>query len=113
MTIKQHNPLHPGKFIKRVYIEPFKLGSNEVARQLKVSPSTFNRLLNCKSDVSPDMALRLSKVLGRSPESWLLMQDNYDLYRASRTIKSRFTQTYFICSFSLKAKQKVMNGLKN
>ena len=86
MDIKQHNPLHPGEFIKRVYLEPYELGSNEVARKLKVSPSTFNRLLNSKSDVSPDMALRLSKVIGRSPESWLLMQDNYDLHRASSSI---------------------------
>lgn len=86
MAIKQHNPLHPGEFIKRVYLEPYELGSNEVARKLKVSPSTFNRLLNCKSDVSPDMALRLSKVIGRSPESWLLMQDNYDLHKASSLI---------------------------
>lgn len=86
MAIKQHNPLHPGEFIKRVYLEPYELGSNEVARKLKVSPSTFNRLLNCKSDVSPEMALRLSKVIGRSPESWLQMQDNYDLYKASSLI---------------------------
>ena len=86
MAIKQHNPLHPGEFIKRVYLEPYKLGSNEVARKLKVSPSTFNRLLNSKSDVSPDMALRLSKVLGRSAQSWLLMQDNFDLHKASRLI---------------------------
>jgi len=57
-------------------------GLNEVARQLQVSPSTFNRLLNEKSDISPEMALKLSKVLGRSPESWLAMQDNFDLYHA-------------------------------
>jgi len=86
MAIKQHNPLHPGEFIKQVYLEPYELGSNQVARKLKVSPSTFNRLINCKSDVSPDMALRLSKVIGRSPESWLQMQDNYDLHKASSSI---------------------------
>ena len=82
MSIKQFNPPHPGAVIRRVYIEPFNLGSNEVARQLQVSPSTFNRLLNEKSDISPVMALKLSKVLGRSPESWLAMQDNFDLYHA-------------------------------
>lgn len=86
MAIKQHNPLHPGEFIKRVYLEPFDLGSNEVAKKLKVSPSTFNRLINGKSDVSPEMALRLSKVIGRSPESWLMMQDNYDLHKASESL---------------------------
>ena len=86
MRMKQFNPPHPGAVIRRVYIEPFNLGSNKVARQLQVSPSTFNRLLNEKSDVSPEMALKLSKVLGRSPESWLAMQDNFDLYHARKNL---------------------------
>jgi len=86
MDMNQHKPLHPGEFIRRVYLEPYNLGSNEVARKLKVSPSTFNRLLNAKSDVSPEMALKLSRVIGRSPGSWLLMQDNYSLRVASQSI---------------------------
>lgn len=86
MSIQQHNPPHPGGFIKRVYLEPHGLGSNEVAAKLKVSASTFNRLINEKSDVSPEMALRLSKVLGRSPESWLLMQDSFNLWKAKNEI---------------------------
>lgn len=86
MSIQQYNPPHPGGFIKRVYLEPHGLGSNEVASMLKVSASTFNRLINEKSDVSPEMALRLSIVLGRSPESWLLMQDNFDLSKAKSEI---------------------------
>lgn len=86
MDFEQFNPPHPGSFIKRVYIEPFNLRSNEVARNLQVNPSTFNRLLNEKSDISPEMALKLSKVLGRSPESWMLMQDNYDLYQAKMKV---------------------------
>jgi addiction module HigA family antidote len=86
MSIQQYNPPHPGGFIKRVYLEPNGLGSNEVAAKLKVSASTFNRLINEKSDVSPEMALKLSKVLGRSPESWLLMQDNFNLWKAKNDI---------------------------
>ena len=86
MTIQQHMPPHPGEFIRQVYMEPFKLGSNEVSRELHVSPSTFNRLLNCKSDISPEMAIKLSKVLGRSAESWLLMQNNYDLHKAQQSL---------------------------
>jgi addiction module HigA family antidote len=86
MTIQQYSPPHPGGFIKRVYLEPNQLGSNEVAAKLKVSPSTFNRLINEKSDVSPEMALKLSKVLGRSPESWLMMQDNYNLMKVKKDI---------------------------
>lgn len=86
MTVQQHKPMHPGEFIARVYLEPFELGSNELARKLKVSPGLVSRLVNGKTDISPAMALKLSKVLGRSPESWLLMQDNFNLWLARQTI---------------------------
>jgi addiction module HigA family antidote len=86
MAIQQHNPLHPGVFIKRVYLEPFEIGSNELARRLQVSAGLVSRLLNEKTDVSPPMALKLSVVLGRSPESWLLMQDNYNLWKARKEV---------------------------
>lgn len=84
MAIKQQKPMHPGEFIKRVYLSPFKISSNEFARKLKVSPGLVSRLLNKKTDVSPAMALKLSVVLGRSPESWLLMLDNYSLWIARK-----------------------------
>jgi len=86
MIIQQHKPMHPGEFIARVYLEPFELGSNELARKLKVSPGLVSRLVNGKTDISPAMALKLSKVLGRSPESWLLMQGNFNLWLARQTI---------------------------
>ncbi len=85
--MQQHEPLHPGVFIKQVYVEPFDLGSNEFARKLRVSSGLVSRLLNGKTDVSPAMALKLSIVLGRSPESWLQMQNNYDLWKARREVK--------------------------
>ncbi|MCH8837130.1 MAG: HigA family addiction module antidote protein [Candidatus Marinimicrobia bacterium] len=80
--MRMHNPPHPGEFIREIYLQPFRISSRSVAEKLKVSPSTFNRLVNGASNVSPEMALRLSKTLGRSAESWLAMQDNYDLWRA-------------------------------
>lgn len=86
MSIEQHNPMHPGAFIKRVYLEPNAIGSNELARQLKVSTGLMSRLVNEKTGLSSEMALKLSRVLGRSPESWLLMQDNYDLWQAKQVI---------------------------
>jgi antitoxin HigA-1 len=76
-----HNPLHPGEFIREVYLAPFSISASSVAEKLKVSSSTFQRLLRGQTRVSPEMALRLSKTLGRSPESWLSMQDNYDLWQ--------------------------------
>ena len=81
-----HNPPHPGEFIREVYIAPFDISVRKVAASLQVSASTLNRLLNGESNVSPEMALRLSKTLGRSPESWLAMQDQYDLWHARKRV---------------------------
>ena len=78
--------MHPGEFIKRVYLIPHDIGSNELSRKLKVSPGLVSRLLNGKTDVSPAMAIKLSKVLGRSAESWLNMQDDYSLWHARKKI---------------------------
>ena len=79
--MSMHNPPHPGEFIREVYLDELNVSSRTVAAKLKVSPSTFTRLLNGKSSVTPEMAMRLSKTLGRSPESWLAMQNNYDLWQ--------------------------------
>jgi addiction module HigA family antidote len=79
-----HNPPHPGEFIAEVYLQPNDISGRELAAQLGVSASTLSRILNASSGVSPEMALRLSKALGRSPESWLAMQSNYDLWHAKQ-----------------------------
>jgi len=81
-----HNPPHPGEFIREIYLDPFKVSYRAAAKSLKVSPSTFNRLVMGKSNISPEMALRLSKAFGRSPESWLAMQDYYDLWQAKQRV---------------------------
>jgi addiction module HigA family antidote len=82
-----HNPPHPGEFIQEVYLEPFGLSSRGLAGSLAVSPSTLNRIITGKSGISPEMALRLSKALGRSPESWLTMQAQYDLWQAQKNTR--------------------------
>ena len=80
------NPPHPGEFIKEVYLTPFNISSRSVAEKLKVSSSTFNRLIKTESNISPEMALRLSKTLGRTAESWLSMQDSFNLWHAKNNI---------------------------
>lgn len=79
--MSMYNPPHPGEFIREVYLDPLEISSRAVAAKLKVSPSTFSRLLSGQSSVTAEMALRLSKTLGRSPESWLAMQNSYDLWQ--------------------------------
>ena len=82
-----HNPPHPGEFIYDSYMEPFNLSCRYLATQLNVAASTLNRILKKQSGMSPEMALRLSKAIGRSPESWLAMQDAYDLWEARKQVK--------------------------
>lgn len=82
-----HNPPHPGESIIQVYLEPNNLSGRELAGKLNVAASTLNRILTSTSRISPEMALRLSKALGRSPESWLAMQYNHDLWHAKQHVK--------------------------
>jgi addiction module HigA family antidote len=81
-----HNPPHPGEFISEVYLKPNNLSARELAAKLGVAASTLHRILTGASTVSPEMALRLSKALGRSPESWLAMQNSYDLWQARQRV---------------------------
>ena len=82
-----HNPPHPGEFITEVYLKPNRLSGRELAGNLGVAASTLNRILTGTSRISPEMGLRLSKALGRSPESWLAMQCNHDLWQAKQHVK--------------------------
>lgn len=90
MAFQQHNPPHPGALIQRTYIDPFEeITANKVADRLGVARSTFNRLLNGNAGVSPEMAVRLSEVLGGSAESWLTLQESYDLWKARQTVDTK------------------------
>ena len=84
--MRMHDPPHPGEFIREVYLEPFSITGRQLASKLGVSASTLNRVLKGSSGISPEMALRLSKAIGRSPESWLALQDNYDLLQAKQSV---------------------------
>lgn len=84
-----HNPPHPGEFISEVFLEPFDISGRELALRLDVAASTLSRILNGTSRVTPEMALRLSKALGRTPESWLAMQDAHDLWQARKQVDLR------------------------
>lgn len=81
-----HNPPHPGEFITDIYLAPNGISGRELAQKLDVAASTLSRILNGTSRITPEMALRLSKAIGRSPESWLAMQDTYDLWIARQHV---------------------------
>ncbi len=87
--MSMHNPPHPGEFISSVYLEPYGVSLRKLAERLDVVPSTLARLIRGQSAVSPEMALRLSVAIGRSPESWLAMQHSYDLWQARKRVDLR------------------------
>jgi antitoxin HigA-1 len=82
-----HNPPLLGEVIIPIYLDPNNLSGRELAGKLGVAPSTLNHILTGTSRISPEMALRLSKALGCSPESWLAMQYNHDLWQARQHVK--------------------------
>src|SRR5277367_6694527 len=86
------NPVHPGRIVAHACLEPLGLSVTEGARVLGVSRQALNNVVNGKSGISPDMAIRLTKAFGSTAETWLRMQLAYDLAAArknERKIKVR------------------------
>lgn len=90
-----NNPLHPGKIIRELYIQPLGLTVTQAAAGLGVTRKTLSLLLNGHAGISPEMAIRLSKAFGRSAESWLQLQLQYDLAQA-RQRADQFDVTPFL-----------------
>lgn len=84
MTTRMHNPPHPGEVLQDTVLAQGRLSVSEFARQLGVSRVALSRMVNSRSAVSADMALRLAAALGGSAESWLQMQAAYDLWHAAK-----------------------------
>jgi antitoxin HigA-1 len=82
MPIK--NSVHPGRIVKHDCLEALDLSVTAAAKVLGVTRQTLNNIVNEKTGISPEMAIRLSKAFGSTPESWLQMQVNYDLAEARR-----------------------------
>lgn len=76
-----HEPLHPGIIIKNVLIDDTGLTVSDAAERLGITRTTLSRLLNQHAGVSPEMALRLSKLLNTSVEMWINLQSQYDIWK--------------------------------
>lgn len=94
--MKMHNPPHPGEIIREQCLEPLGLTVTAAAKGLGVTRKALSELLNGHSGVSPEMAIRLSKAFGGTPETWLRLQMQYDLWQAERRVShikvSRFAE---------------------
>jgi addiction module HigA family antidote len=76
------NPVHPGTIVREDCLKPLKLSITEGAKRLGVGRQTLSNLVNAKSSISIEMAYRLSKAFGSTPETWLGMQLAFDLARS-------------------------------
>ena len=79
-------PSHPGEILKGLYVEPTGLTVGAVAEKLGVSRKTLSLLLNGRQGISGEMALRLGKLLGTTPEMWMNLQLDYDLWQARQNV---------------------------
>ena len=78
------NPVHPGQIVKHDCLEPLGLSVTAGAKILGVSRQTLNNIVHCKTGISPEMAIRLTKAFGSTEETWLRMQLSYDLVQARK-----------------------------
>ena len=79
-----YKPVHPGRIIRDDYLEPLELTTGALAEALGVTRQTMAAILNERSGVSPEMALRLAKAFDTTPDLWITLQRNFDLYRAAQ-----------------------------
>lgn len=86
-ALKMKNPAHPGFLIRVDCLETFGLSISDCAKFLGVSRSALSNLVNKKSDLSWDMAIRLSKAFGSTPEGWMRIQFQYDAAKVEERAK--------------------------
>ncbi len=84
--MRMHNPPHPGEIVSEFCIEALDLTITDAAKALGVTRKTLSALVNGRSGISPEMAMRLSTVFGRSPEGWLRLQLQYDLWKTRQRV---------------------------
>jgi addiction module HigA family antidote len=89
MSMQMHNPPHPGEVIRELCLAPLGLSVTAAAKALGVTRKSFSQLLNGRSGISPEMAIRLSIAFDTTAESWLNQQVHYDLWRAREKQKHK------------------------
>ena len=79
-------PAHPGDTLREIVLPELGISQTELARRLGVSRQTLIRLLNARQAITPEMALRLGKVVGSTPRFWLALQQQHDLWHAEKNV---------------------------
>ena len=91
-TPRSVRPTHPGEMLREDFLPDYGLTVAGLAKDLDVSRQSINDLIRERRAVSPEMALRLGKLFGNSPEFWLNAQRAVDLWNASRSIRKEVAQ---------------------
>jgi antitoxin HigA-1 len=84
----KRQPTHPGKIIKEDYLSPLSITIKDMALGLGVSRKTLSKIINERGAITPDMALRLSRAFDPTPDLWMNLQKNYDLWQAEHSSSS-------------------------
>ena len=81
-----YNPPHPGEILREDYLKPLRLSVTEACKGLRISRKGLSEILNGRTGISPALAVKLSKAFGTTPELWLNLQAQYDLWRARQEV---------------------------
>ena len=87
MRIRKRPPTHPGRILKSHYLEPLSITITDLAKILGIIRKTASRIVNEHASITSDMVLRLSRAFKTTPELWLNLQVNYDLWHACHDSK--------------------------
>lgn len=80
-------PVHPGEVLKHDFMEPFALSSNALARAIRVTPARINEIVRGRRGITAETALRLARYFGTDAQSWMNLQDGYELAVARRRVE--------------------------
>lgn len=95
-----YNPAHPGEILKELYLDPLGLSITDAAKGLGITRKSLSEIINGHYRVSVEMSMRLSKAFSTSPESWLNMQQQYDLWK-NRDFASHITIKNFVANHEI------------
>ena len=95
--MKMHNPPHPGEVLRALCLEPLNLTVTDAARSLGVSRKALSSILNGRTSICPEMAVRLSIAFNTSAESWLNQQTQHDLWHAEKSRKRLHVERFAGC----------------
>ena len=84
--MQMHKPAHPGEVLKEIYLIPLNITITDASKALAITRKSLSELINGRSGISTIMALRLSKALNTTPELWLNMQNNYDIWTTKKKL---------------------------